>query len=268
MSDNKKVSIVTTYYNRRKLFYNTLKTIEQSKYKDLVEIIAVDDASNDNNRIDDFPDLFNLDIKVIRIEQENKWWVNPCIPFNIGFKNVNTDIVILQNPECMHFGDIIEYTINNIKDNLYLNYGCYSVDNLITERISKINFNGNSINNSIGKLIFPLNNKGVLSDGTTAWYNHSKYRPHKLHFCSAIMKKDLDDLGGFDERYAKGIAFDDNDFLLRIQRKNINIEMIDKPFVIHQFHGNTAYPEKQQLVQRNAILYQNIKNTEKTYKVN
>lgn len=261
MSNEKKISIVTAYYNRRKLFFNTLKTIENSKYKDIVEIIAVDDASNDNNRIDDFPNIFDLDIKVIRIDKKDKWWVNPSIPFNIGFKNVNTDIVIIQNPECLHFGDIIDYTLNNIKENLYLNYGCYSVDDKITNSIISLDFNKN-IKNDIKKIIYPLNNKGISADGTTAWYNHSKYRPHKLHFCSAIMKKDLDNLGGFDERYARGIAFDDNDFLLRINRKKMNIQIIDEPFVIHQYHGNTNY-SKRELVIRNFNLYNNARNEKK-----
>lgn len=254
----KKVSIVTAYYNRRKLFYNTLKTIEKSKYKNDIEIIVVDDASIDEHRIDDFPELFDLDINVIRIDKSEKWWHNPCIPFNIGFKHVNSDIVIIQNPECLHYGDIIEFTINNIDNNKYLNFACYSVDNFLTEKISNINFDNPNINNFIGKLIYPLNNKPASIDGMTSWYNHSIYRPHKLHFCSSITKNDLDDLKGFDEQYAKGIAYDDNDFLLRITRKKMDIKIIDNPYVIHQFHGNTQYGQLQHLVQKNFAIYQNV----------
>ncbi len=265
---DKKISIVTAYYNRKKLLYNTLKTIELSKQKDLVEIIVVDDNSNDNNRIDDFPSLFNLDLKIIRINKEDKWWVNPSIPFNIGFKEAKNDIIIIQNPECIHFGDIIETTLNNIQDNIYLNFATYSIDSSITDKINKIDFNGHNIINNIGKMIYPLINRGIYMDGTTAWYNHSIYRPHKLHFCSAIMKKDLDDLGGFDERYAKGIAYDDNDFLLRVQRKAMKIEMIDKPFVIHQFHKATQYAQQQELVRKNFLIYQTAVQKENGYKVN
>lgn len=265
---DKKISIVTAYYNRKRLFLNTLKTIEKSKYKDIVEIIAVDDASNDDNRIDEFPDIVNLDLKVIRIEKDDKWWVNPSISFNIGFKYVNTDIIIFQNPECLHFGDIIDYTLNHIKENLYLNYACYSVDKNLTNDINSLDFNKDIIMNDIEKIIFPLNNKGISADGTTAWYNHSIYRSHKLHFCSSIMKKDLDELGGFDERYANGVGYDDNDLLLRIIRKKMNIQVIDKPFVIHQFHGNTNYNENRELVIKNSKLYQSVKMNENKYKAN
>ena len=269
MEDNKKISIVTAYYNRRKLFYNTLKTIELSKYKDLVEIIAVDDASDDENRIDDFPNLFNLDIKIIRVEKKDKWWMNPCIPFNIGFKEAKGEIIIIQNPECLHFGDIIEYIVDNIKENNYLTFGAYSIDNTNTHSINKINFDNPGFKNQIGKIITPLRNASIISDGTNGWYNHSVYRPLMLHFCSAIMKTDLDDLGGFDERYSGGIAYDDNDFLLRIKRKNMNVEIVDRPFVIHQFHGNTQYGTKQQFVIKNESLYRSVLiNNTKNYKAN
>jgi glycosyltransferase involved in cell wall biosynthesis len=268
MEDKKKISIVIAYYNRRKIFYNTLKTIEQSKHKDLVEIIVVDDASNDNNKIDDFPDLFDMDIKVIKVEKENKQWMNPCIPFNIGFKEAKGDIIIIQNPECMHFGDIIEYTLNNMKDNLYLSFATYSIDEYNTKEINKIDFNKLTFKNQIGKIITPLRNGHLVKDGTNAWYNHSKWRPLALHFCNAIMKKDLDDLGGFDERFGSGFGFDDNEFIWRIrERKKMNISLIDRPFVIHQFHGVSDYVNNQQSFVKNKNLYELMK-TEKKYRVN
>ena len=268
MMSDRKISIVTAYYNRRKLLHNTLKTIEQSKYKDLVEVIIVDDNSNENERIDDFPSLFKLDIKVIRIEQKDKWWINPCIPFNIAFRAAKNKIVLIQNPECLHFGEIIEYTLNNMKDNLYLSFGAYSIDNINQEKINKINFNSPTVKNQIGKIIYPLKNGHLLTDGTNAWYNHSIYRPYMFHFCNAIMKTDLDDLGGFDERFGVGFAFDDNEFIWRIKEiKKMEIQIVDRPFVIHQYHGVANYVGNQQGYARNAQLYNMIKS-QQTYKAN
>lgn len=257
-----------SYYNRRRLFYNTLKTIEQSKYKDLVEIIAVDDASNDNNRIDDFPNLFKLDIKVIRIEKKDKWYVSTSIPFNMGIKESKNDIIILQNAECLHFGDILEYVFNNIKENVYLSFGAYSIDEYNTDKINKINFDNLNVKNEIEKIITPLKNGRLLADGVNAWYNHSVWRPLALHFCNAITKKDLDDLGGFDERFAHGFAFEDSELIWRIKEvKKMDVRIIDSPFVIHQYHEPSNYKEKQQYYIRNALLYEQIKK-EKNYKVN
>lgn len=256
------------YYNRRKLLYNTLKSIENSKFSDNVEVIVVDDASNDNNRIEDLVNEIKLDLKIIRVEQKDKWWMNPCVPYNIGFKHAKNDIVIIQNPECLHFGEIIEYTLNNIKENTYLSFAAYSVDEFNTNQINKINFNNPNFRNQIGKIITPLKNGPLLSDGTNAWYNHSEWRPLSLHFCNAIMKKDLDDLGGFDERFATGFAWDDTEFIWRIKNiKKMEIKIIDRPFVIHQFHGASNYGDNQQFFAKNAQLYNQVKN-QQNYKAN
>ena len=268
MIGDRKISIVTAYYNRRKLFHNTLKTIEQSKYKDLVEVIVVDDNSRENERIDDFPDLFKLDIKVIRVEQKDKWWINPCIPFNMAFKEVKNEIVLIQNPECMHFGEIIEHTLNTIQDNMYLSFAAYSVDSLNQEKINKVNFDSPTAKNQIGKIITPLRDGPLLADGTNAWYNHSKWRPETLHFCNAIMKKDLDDLGGFDERFATGFAWDDSEFNWRVRIiKKMNVVIADRPFVIHQFHGVSNYMNNQQAFAKNSALYQSVR-LQQNYKAN
>jgi glycosyltransferase involved in cell wall biosynthesis len=261
-----KISLVTAYYNRKQLFFNTLKSIEKSSLKSDLEIIVVDDASRDDQRIEDFVDKFNLDIKLLRIEKADKWWTNPSIPFNKGFKMVTGEAVIIQNPECVHMGDILKAVNDNIQENVYLNFGCYSVDEKITSNITHIS--KNEFNESKVKYyIEPMINRSIVRDGETAWYNHSKYRPHQLHFCSAISKKDLYELGGFDERFANGIAYDDNEFLARIKRKKMTINMIDSPFVIHQFHGNTNYTAKINLFNKNRDVFLNYTLKENKIKI-
>lgn len=47
------------------------------------------------------------------------------------------------------------------------------------------------------------NNVGYIGDGLDCWYNHSVTNPKGYHFCSAITRKNLYDLGGFDERFAR-----------------------------------------------------------------
>jgi glycosyltransferase involved in cell wall biosynthesis len=263
-----KISLVTAYYNRKNLFYNTLKSIESSPSKNDVEIIAIDDASREEERIESFVNKFDLDLKVLRIEPKDKWWTNPCIPFNKGFRTALGEIVIIQNPECVHMGDVITSVKENIQDNVYLNFGCYSVDEKLTRKITNsINPNFNKI--KINNLIYPTVDRSVGADGETAWYNHSKYRPHQLHFCSAITKNALYELGGFDERYANGIGFDDNEFLLRIQRKNMIINMIDNPFVIHQYHysGEPMSQHNRKLFGKNGKIYYDISKNEKIIKI-
>ena len=123
-----KISIVMAYYNRREQLLFTLKTIRNSQYTNF-EIIIVNDASDKDQEIDDIPNLYNLDIKIINIRKEDKSWVNPCIAYNIGFKHATGDIILIQNPEVCHIGDCLTFTNNNLKRNDWLSFNCYGLDN-------------------------------------------------------------------------------------------------------------------------------------------
>lgn len=234
------ISIVTAYHNRRDLFINTLDSIEESEVNDY-EIIVVDDSSDDENRLEDlivrYPKL-----KIIRIENEDKWWVNPCINFNIGFKEAKGDIIILQNPECKHYGDVLKKSLE-INDNTYFSFACYSIDEDTT----------------YNKKELIINNKPASKDGDLSWYNHSQFRPKGYHFCSVITKKNLDKLNGFDERYATGIAYDDDEFIYRVKNLPLQVSIIDYPFVIHQWHKSVNYNhlDATTLINKNKDLYFN-----------
>ena len=111
----KKVSIVMAYYNRLPQLEFTLKTIEMSKYEGEIEIIIVDDASDPNMMAKQ--GIGGRDnIKITTISLENRWWNNPCIAFNIAFRQVSGDIVIIQNPECIHVGDVVSKAVELTND--------------------------------------------------------------------------------------------------------------------------------------------------------
>jgi GT2 family glycosyltransferase len=256
----KSISIVTAYHNRKILFYNTLKTIQNSSNKN-IEVIAVDDCSNDDNRLDDLTVEFPF-LKIIRLEKENKWYINPCVPFNIGFKEAKNDVVLIQNPECLHIGDVLNKA-SEIKDKEYYSFACYSINQDITSKINKVG------NDSLLELIQP-EPRGVGHDGDNGWYNHGIYRPVRYHFTSAINRVDLLELGGFDERYAEGIAYDDNEILFRIDRMGLKTKFINNPFVVHQWHyssNNYENVDAVKLIQRNRDLL-NTTMGETTWRVN
>jgi len=216
------ISIVSAYYNRKDLLINTLESLKNSEVKDY-EYIVVDDVSSDEHRIEDLQDLYP-NLKVIRIEKEDKWWINPCVPFNIGFKEIKGDIVIIQNPECKHVGDVMKKSLE-ITDNEYFSFACYSLDKEST----------------YNKKDFEILNVAATMDGQLSWYNHSIYRPKGYHFCSVITKKNLEILNGFDQRYSLGLAYDDDEFLFRVNKKGLQIKIIDYPFVAHQWHQSVNY---------------------------
>jgi GT2 family glycosyltransferase len=193
------------------------------------EFIVVDDGSDESERLEDLPKIFAF-LKVIRIEKSDKWYSNPCIPFNRGFEAATGDKIILQNPECYHFDNILEYVDQHLKKNDYLSFACYSLDKQYTDD-DQLFYDRDLITSLIDN-----NAHIVQTDGGLGWYNHSKYRPGAYHFCTALMTSDLVDLGGFDPRYALGHGYDDDELVFRIQQKKMNIKFLDTLKVIHQNH--------------------------------
>lgn len=264
------ISVVTAYYNRKKLFIRTLKSMLTYYGQIDFEVIVVDDASDETERLEDLQSDFPF-LKVIRLEKQNKWYKNPCIPFNMGFEEVKGDKIIIQNPECFHFGNILEYVEKHLEENVYLSFGCFSLDKTTTNS-EHLLFNRKNIENLISD-----NNLTFVKNGDLGWYNHSKFRPQAYHFCAAITKHDLYDLGGFDERYAKGVGYDDDDFVWRIKQKKMKIKFVDDVIVLHQNHYNYSENKikaeetiKQILdsYKRNKIIFEEITQRSNLYKVN
>ncbi|MDV3864665.1 hypothetical protein CMU00_05155 [Elizabethkingia anophelis] len=272
-----KISIVTAYYNRKKLFENTLSSISRqlnTKSSDL-EVIAVDDGSDENERLEDLIEKYPF-LKVIRLEKKGKWYFNSCIPFNIGFKEAKGDIIILQNPECLHYGNIINFVQNHLNDNNYLSFACFSLGIESTHNLDTLLQHPEKI-----QTLMDDNNVGYIGDGLDCWYNHSVTNPKGYHFCSAITRKNLYDLGGFDERFARGIAFDDNEFLHRVHLKGLEVKIIDSPIVLHQNHyskisyttdrnllDDETYQKRLKLAERNRVLYELVTKSEKPWRAN
>lgn len=222
-----------TYYNRKEQLEFTLKSIFQSVQNDY-EIIIVDDGSIKSERIEYLQDVYSF-IKIIRIEKENKWWNNPCIPFNMGIAKAKGDIIVLQNSECIHVGDVLDYIVHNLNEENYLTMSAYSLNSEMSVLIRVLKY----------EFIYTFSNKlpqkiYESKDGL-GWYNHPVYCPVYYHFCSAITKTNMDKLQGFDERYAKGIAFDDNELVERITRLGLKKEIVTGVFVNHQWHDKVDH---------------------------
>jgi len=262
------ISIVTAYYNRKKLLVRTLDSLKNNFEKIDFEMVVVDDGSCEEERLEDLLNIYPF-LRICRIEPENKWYTNPCIPFNIGFEMAHGDKIILQNPECYHYGDILEFVDKNLSENHYLSFGCFSLDEENTDS-EELFFNKDNINRIIEK-----SSHTVLIDGGLGWYNHSKYRPVAYHFCSAIMAKDLVDLGGFDPRYALGYGFDDDDLIYRIKLKGMKVKFIDQHIVLHQNHyikpssDIDEIPKYQnEKADRNKYIFDHITSTSYVYRAN
>ncbi|MBF8457266.1 glycosyltransferase [Kaistella sp. G5-32] len=262
------ISIVTAYYNRKKLFINTLNSIVNQNFTGNFEVIAVDDGSDENERLEDLQEIYPF-LRVIYLEPSKKWYKNSCIPFNIGFAAAKGDKIIIQNPECLHVDNILNYTEKNLVKNKYISFACFSLDKTNTEIVEEIISDRNKLKN-----IMEQNNFRFKMDGELGWYNHSEHHPVFYHFCCCITKEDLYDLGGFDERYALGIGVDDNEFIYRIKQKGIVMKIEDNLSVLHQNHYNhlinadKIFAQKSIDYKRNFELFENVTKSSKLWKAN
>lgn len=223
--------IVMAYHDRKPQLLNTLSSI-----KGVDEVVIVNDSEP--------LELPEYDFEITIIQVKNKTWINPGVNFNIGFNYAvkNHRAIIIQNPECYHVGDIVGTVREKLSSSNYLSFACYSLGK--EEGIDFRNFN----------------NRTAVSNGDSAWYNHSKYRPEALHFCCAISAKNLKKINGFDENFADGLGYEDNYFVHQIKTLGLKIEFIDNPFVLHQYHyDKKAFNFDAELYRQTGLLYESLK---------
>lgn len=204
------IAIVMTYYNRLKQLLRTLESFNQYDPKEF-RIVIVDDASNEDIILPE------TEFEVVVLKMYNKTWSNPIPAYNIGLYYAllkDPEIVIIQNAECYHVGDVLSYA-KKVDNETYISFGCYS--------------QGEAQGSEI-------NSRGAEFGGDSAWYNHPEYRPVGYHFCSAITADNLKKLNGFDERFSFGAAYDDDYLLHQIKRLGLKVEITAEPYVVHQWH--------------------------------
>ena len=208
------ISIVMSYFNRLPQLRYTLKTIGQSQIKDLEIVIAEDfcDSSEQLHNIQkEFP---HLAIKVIRMSdgRDHKDYCNPCVPYNTAFRACSGDTIIIQNPECCHMGDVLQYTKDNLTNENYLTFHCYAA----TKAETRVMQSGE-----------PL---PMFTEKKSRWYNHVVERPYAYHFTTAITRENLIKLNGFDERFAQGQDMDDVELIYRIKALGLELKFVEYSF--------------------------------------
>lgn len=224
-------SIVMAYYNRKTQTERTLDKFEETYKKYSYEVIIVDDNSKPDHDLTELVKKYSFPINLIVIsEQEKGGRLNPCSVYNKGFREANGKMVVIQNPECIHIGDLLGYLKHNLKQKEYLAFSAYNCTS--EERTVEI------LND-----IRLINDEEYTKKNNTCWYNHPTVRPVHYHFCAAMLNDNLKMLGGFSEEYAEGAWFDDNEILLSISH-NLRLEIKtispDFGFVIHQWHARDA----------------------------
>jgi hypothetical protein len=249
-TENKiKYSFLMPYYDREYHLTSTLRSflIKYSERKDF-EIIVVEDYKNILNE-DHHKKLLNvindknfIPLKIKHLQNFGKIVFSPTILFNQGAKESSGEILVITNPECYHETNILkgfdeEFAINK---NIYVICACQSVN---MQYNTSVNEDGSTHKEPTGFYHFEQ------------WYQHSVYNNRRLNFCSAITKENYFKIGGFDEKYADGIAFDDDDFRDTILYKSdIKVITRDDLFVSH-FNHDVSYQTNTSLINVNLNYY-------------
>jgi len=229
----KLLSIVIPFYNRRQLLINVLRSICYFKKDYPIEVIIVDDGSTHPETIPDVAYLFpSLDINLIIIKRnklEKKR--TPVVAYNTGFNAATGDVILINSAECIHTGNIIGYVFNNLNPKSYLAFATYQGTYELNEIFNKLNWLDPDV------MIYA---HIAMDDLQNGWHSHSSHQTF-IPFCAAINREDLEILSGYDERFIKGIGYDDYDFTDRIENLGLAKRLIDSPFCVHQMHPSTVY---------------------------
>jgi len=226
------ISIVMTSSNRSKQVYYTLKKIQAASFNH-IHVIIVDDSEVDPI-IKEYINGYAFHIDLIYIKTENKNWINPVINYNIGFKFIKGSKVVIQNSEVCHVGDVLGWISKYISDNNYYSFDVRAVNS----------FESNEEIYNIDYLTTEIYTRNYLfNDNITTWY-HGQENITNYHFLTAMTTNTFQMINNFSYDYTFGKDWDDNDFLLKIKSKNINIVNLFHNLYnfggIHLFH-NSSY---------------------------
>ncbi len=220
------ISIVMTASNRSKQTYFTLDTIAKSSIKN-IHLVIVDDSVHDPITIEKLS-TYPFSIDFIQINRANKYWHNPCVNYNIGFKFIKGSKVIIQNAEVCHIGDICAHVANQVNDNEYHVFDAAAVHNL---ECNEIIYKSSGTHNELVN----------MSHLYHMWYQ-GRSRVCNYHFCTALTKNTFEKIKEFSYDYAFGSDYDDNDFLLKVCAAGATIKNIfnDEYNImgIHLYHVN------------------------------
>lgn len=219
------ITFVMTYYERPEQLRNTLTALRPNFQSD-DQLVIVDDGSCPEKGARTALSGMDLPVELAEIRPERKWWINPSVPYNIGFQMAKREAVVIMNSECIPVKGAIKHLRSHVRKNNYVVMPCYSTTESEFRSLCQIRSSGS---NDFTRAVLPFKQN--------QWYHHPKHSPVWYHFMSCLTLENLRALGGFNEEFARGFCFEDNEFLWRI-RKSLKVEGEDESsgLAIHQWH--------------------------------
>lgn len=229
------------YYKRASLISTLISFLHHYTNRNDYEVILIEDIRNFESEehhgklleiISDFKNRLNIKYIFDGLRS-----YNPSKKFNMGYVASAGQFIVITNPEVFHESNILlgldkEFSID---PNLYIVCSCKNVqyENQIFNRFEDCNYR----------------------PGLPQWYQHSIEINRLYHFCSAMSREGYKRVGGFDERYCSGIAYDDDCFVARVKANGITIKPVDDLVTIHIDHNRSYLEQNPALVEINRSLW-------------
>lgn len=245
-----KYSYIYPIRNRSNLLFYGLDSLLNMDYdKDKYEVIIADYISDDDIIDVIYKFRGKINMKYLCIDPRRykyhkipfiKGVCNPALAQNLAVKEAEGEFIVLTSPEVIHDSqnlNRLDGRENLHKQFLYGRVFEKTENTLLKDK--KIDYS------SIGKMQYTLSlcdwNKGVKDDA--------------IYFIGVMNKALFLNIGGIDEAYMSGIAFEDKDFGMRVRLSNIlGIEYDKDVSGCHIFHSR-AYQDIS-VIRSNMVLFE------------
>jgi hypothetical protein len=242
--DKVHVSYIIPHNGREELLAFNLKSLLCQTVKNF-EIIVIDNSSQKANikkAVDEFRQaglnikLFFVDPRLCPFSHDgNKFEgkFNPAIQQNVGVKKANGKIIVLTSPEVVNASTNVENIIKKFENNkskLLLGW----IDEMKKEHFGIIMKNNYNLDKM--KWVCRNNVRNLISGG--AWCKEGQWRP-TLYFLGSMLKNDFVRIGGIEELFMAGVAWEDDEFSRRCIMNSIGCSLEGSIGGIHLQHTRT-----------------------------
>lgn len=241
-----KVSIVCSTHDRLPLFRRTLWALADRPPSCPFEVVFVDDGSTEDvlGEIKLFSSRFHwkfvkVDMQVFEKETGvNRWANNPSLTTNIGFRQAKADLVFVLGNEVLPFADCFDQMLlacSAISSPHLLAFSTtYDVPKHILQSLDQY---GTNLSPRVVDLCrrWPLASPHFHTDVT--------------NYVCLMSKALIEKVGGYDERFLKGIGKEDSDFVRRCRAipgwTDAECMRRTDAISLHQSHGGRTFWSEQ-----------------------
>jgi len=227
-------------FRRQELLKVGLESLNKQKIPWEYEIVVVNDGTEDGTKevCLKYPQVKYV---VLRpgTKDSNLVWRCPSLALNVGVKQSEGDVLIFTCPEIYHpYPDNIFNLVSPILEN----------NSLMTYT--------EGYDDRGGKILKAIKEGNPITTLTPTKENFLKELHTQYPFCMGFSREKYFDIGGYDEDFMAGYAYDDTDFVNRMLKNGVNYLKVPG-LIIHLYHTRARFnlPETKILFEKNKALY-------------